>query len=58
MVDEKSETTHRNDQELRSESVVVSIIGGFELGIDQVHCGIRTSNVDNLEQRYEKANLL
>lgn len=51
MVDKKGETTHRDDQELHPESVMIAIIGGFELGIDQVHCGVRTSDVDNLHPK-------
>lgn len=51
MVDEKSEATYRDDQELHPESVMIAIIGGFELGIHQVHCGIRTSDVDDLHQK-------
>lgn len=48
VVDEKSEATYRDNQELRPESVVIAVIGGFELGINQVHCGIGTSDVDDL----------
>lgn len=48
MVDQESKATHRNDQELHSESVMVAIIGGFELGVDQVDSGVCTSDVNNL----------
>lgn len=48
MVDEKSEATYGDDQELHPERVMIAIIGGFELGIDQVHRRIRTSDIDNL----------
>lgn len=48
MVDQKGEATHGNHQKLHSESIMVSIIGCPELRIDQVDCGIGTSNVDHL----------
>lgn len=49
MVDENSQTSNRNDQELHSETVVVAVIGGPEFGVDQVDRGIRTTDVDHLE---------
>lgn len=58
MVDEKREATHRDDQELHPESVMIAIIGGFELGVDQVHCGICTPNVDNLYQKNMEHRLI
>lgn len=48
MVDEESQAAHRDDQELHPESVVVAIVGGFELGVDQVHQGVGTSDVNDL----------
>lgn len=48
MVDENSQTPDGNDQELDSETVMVAIVGGPELNVDQVHCGIRTTDVDHL----------
>lgn len=48
MVDQESQATDRDHQELHSEGVVVAIIGGFELGVDKVHGGICTANVDDL----------
>lgn len=40
MIDKKREPTNRNNQKLHSEGVMVSIIGGLELHVDQVHGGI------------------
>lgn len=51
VVDEKSQAAHRDDQELHPESVVVAIVGGFELGVDQVHQGVGTSDVNDLYQK-------
>lgn len=48
VVDENSETPDGNNQELHSETVMVAIVGGPELRIDQVDCRIRTSDVDHL----------
>lgn len=48
MVDENGKTSDGNDQKLHSETVVVSIIGGPELHVDHVHCGVRTADVDHL----------
>lgn len=67
MVDKEGKPTHGDHQELHPERVMVAIIGGFELDIDQVHGGIRTSNVDNLcknnietdrKQRYTGSRLI
>lgn len=49
MVDQESQATNRDDQELHSECVVVPIIGRLELQVDQVHGGVRTSDVDDLK---------
>lgn len=49
MVDQESQATNRDDQELHSERVVVPIIGRLELQVDQVHGGVRTSDVDDLK---------
>ncbi len=54
MVDEDSETSDRNNQELHSETVVVAIVGGPELHVDQVDCGIRTADVDHLVNNTEQ----
>lgn len=48
MVNQKSQSTNGDDQELHSERVVVPVISCLELQIDQVHGGVRTSNVDDL----------
>lgn len=48
MVDENSKTPNRNNQKLNSEAVMVAVIGGPELHVDQVDCGIRTTDVDHL----------
>lgn len=53
MIDKKREPTNRNYQELHSERVVVSIIGGLELHVDQVHGGVRAGDVDKLRARKE-----
>lgn len=49
VVDQESQATNRDNQELHSERVVVPIISGLELDVDQVHCGIRTPDVDDLK---------
>ena len=54
MVDENSETPDGNNQELHSETVMVAIVGGPELRIDQVDCRIRTSDVDHLVNNEEQ----
>ncbi len=48
VVDKESQSTNRDDQELYSERVVVPIISSLELQVDQVHSGVRTTNVDDL----------
>lgn len=48
MVDKNSETPNRNHQKLHPETVMVAVIGGPELHVDQVDCGVCTSNVDHL----------
>lgn len=48
MVDKECQPPHRNHQELHSEGVVVSIICGLKLYVDQIYSGICTANVDNL----------
>lgn len=54
MVNENSQTPHRHHQELHPEAVMVAIICGSELHIDQVDCGIRTPDVDHLEKSTEQ----
>lgn len=53
MIDKKREPTNRDYQELHPEGVMVSIIGGLELHVDQVHGGVRASDVDKLRVRKE-----
>lgn len=48
MVNQESQATNRDDQELHSEGVMVSIISCLELHVDQVHSGVWTSDVDDL----------
>lgn len=48
MVNENCKTPNRNNQKLDSEAVMVAIIGGPEFHVDQVDCGVRTSDVDHL----------
>lgn len=50
MIDKKGEPTNRNYQKLHPEGVMVSIIGGLELHVDQVHGGVRASDVDELHR--------
>lgn len=49
MVDEEGQASDRDHQELHPEGIMVSVVGGLELGVDQVDGGVRTSNVDELE---------
>lgn len=48
MVDQERQASHRNQQELHSECVMISVVGGFELHVYHVQGGIRTANVDHL----------
>lgn len=48
MVDKNCETPNRNHQKLHPETVMVAVIGGPELHVDQVDCGVCTSDVDHL----------
>lgn len=49
MVNQESQPTNWDDQELHSERVVVSIVSSLELQVDEVHSGVRASNVDDLK---------
>ena len=51
MVDQAGEAPYRNHQEFHSEAVMVPIIGGLELHVDQVDSGVGTTNVDHLQRR-------
>lgn len=48
MVDQESQNSSRNNEELHPESVVVAIISSFELAVDHPHRGKGTSYVDHL----------
>lgn len=58
MVDEDSKTPNRNNQKLKSETVMVAIVGCPKLHIDQVDCGIRTTNVDHLDEQATKRDIV
>lgn len=51
MIDEHRQTPDRDHQELHPEAVVIAVIGGPELGVDQVDGGVRAADVDHLERR-------
>lgn len=53
MVNQERQSTNRDDQELHSERVVVPIISRLELQVDEVHSGVRTPNVDDLEDTHD-----
>lgn len=57
MIDKKRESTDRNYQKLHPERIMVSIIGGLKFHVDQVHGGIRASNVDKLKSKERKRNV-
>lgn len=52
MVDENSKTPNRDNQELNSETVMIAIVGGPELHVDQVDSGVCTSDVDHLGKQH------
>lgn len=49
MVNQEGQAANRDNQELHSERVVVPIISRLELQVDQVHSGVRTSDVNDLK---------
>lgn len=57
MIDKKRESTNRNYQKLHPERIMVSIVGGLKFHVDQVHGGIRASNVDKLKSKERKRNV-
>lgn len=57
MVDQAGEAPYRNHQELHSEAVMVPIVGGLELHVDQVDSGVGTTNVDHLQGRGRKISV-
>lgn len=54
MIDKKREAANGNYQKLHPERIMVSIIGGLKFHVDQVHGGIRASNVDKLKIKERK----
>lgn len=58
MVNQKSQSTDRDDQELHSERVVVPVVSCLELQVDQVHGGVRTSNVDDLRDTHNIVQIM
>ena len=57
MIDEDSQACHGSDEELNSECVMVTVIGGLELRVHEVHSDIRRNHKDDLHdgvvQRHE-----
>lgn len=49
VVNQESQASNRHDQELHSEGVMIPIVGRLELHVDQVHSGVRASDVDDLK---------
>lgn len=52
MVDKHSQTSHRDNQELHSETVMIAVVGGPELHVDQIDGGICTADVDHLGEQH------
>lgn len=52
MVDQDGQQDHWDKEELHSEGVMVSIIGGLELAIDEVDGGICTHDVNDLRAEH------
>lgn len=52
MVNQESQSTHRDNQEFDSECVMVPIISRFKFKVNQVHSSISTSDVDNLKNTH------
>ena len=48
MVHEERQPSHGHDEELHAKRVVVTVIGGLELGIEEVDCGGRAGDEDDL----------
>lgn len=57
MVDEHSKTSHWDNQELHPETVMIAVIGGPELHVDQVDGGICTADVDQLGRQHTPINI-
>ena len=54
MVDQESQPPYRNNKELHPERIMVTIIGGLELHVDEVNSGIGTPYVDHLWKKREE----
>lgn len=52
MVDEHSQTSHWHNQELHSETVMIAVVRGPELHVDQVDGGVCTADVDHLGKQH------
>ena len=58
MVDEYGRPSDGNNQELHSEAVMVAVVCGLELHVDQVDSGKGTANVDHLGKRDTTSSIL
>lgn len=56
VVDEESETTNRHDEKFSSESVMVSVVCGLELHVDEVNGGVRARQVNDLHNGIVRRN--
>lgn len=54
MVDEESQSTNWDHEELHPERVVVPIVRCLKLHVDEVHGGIRATDVDDLKEMEEE----
>ncbi len=52
MVNQESQATNGDNQELHSERVVVPIVSRLEFQVDQVHSGVCTSDVNDLKDTH------
>ena len=51
MINENGQTGDGNDEELRSEGVMIGVIGGLELEVDQIHRSRTGEYVEHLHAR-------
>ena len=58
MVDKNREPSNRDNQEFHSEAVMVAVVCGLELHVDQVDSGKGTANVDHLRKRDTTSSIL
>lgn len=54
MVDEESQSTNGDHEELHPERVVVPIVRCLKLHVDEVHGGISATDVDDLKETEDK----